>query len=203
MQALRTTSKMASRLGSPSARKIFARSSVPVLSRPLPPGVYFDSRESISLYMRAFRGCGDQGALLRPARRQRERDDRPAAPATIVGTFQRNPSMPDPQTAAPGRLPAVYLGHGAPTLIDDATWPAELAAWAAGLPAAQVDPGRQRALAVGAAHARRHRPGAARLRLLRLPRALLPDPLRLPRRARPGGSGQGVDAAWRARRPAA
>jgi 4,5-DOPA dioxygenase extradiol len=43
-------------------------------------------------------------------------------------------SMPDPQPAAPGRLPAVYLGHGAPTLIDDATWPGELAAWAAAMP---------------------------------------------------------------------
>jgi len=36
--------------------------------------------------------------------------------------------------AVPGRLPAVYLGHGAPTLIDDALWPVELAGWAAALP---------------------------------------------------------------------
>ena len=42
--------------------------------------------------------------------------------------------MPDSQPATPGRLPAVYLGHGAPTLIDDTTWPAELAAWAAAMP---------------------------------------------------------------------
>jgi 4,5-DOPA dioxygenase extradiol len=34
----------------------------------------------------------------------------------------------------PGRMPAIYLGHGAPTLIDDPVWPAELAAWAAALP---------------------------------------------------------------------
>src|ERR1035437_9746969 len=32
------------------------------------------------------------------------------------------------------RLPAVYLGHGAPTLIDDPVWPGELAAWAAEMP---------------------------------------------------------------------
>ena len=39
--------------------------------------------------------------------------------------------MPDP---APTRLPALYLGHGAPTLIDDPVWPTELRAWADGLP---------------------------------------------------------------------
>jgi 4,5-DOPA dioxygenase extradiol len=36
--------------------------------------------------------------------------------------------------AVPGRLPAVYLGHGAPMLIDDELWPVELAEWAAALP---------------------------------------------------------------------
>jgi 4,5-DOPA dioxygenase extradiol len=40
--------------------------------------------------------------------------------------------MPGP--GAPSRLPALYLGHGAPTLLDDPTWPAELAAWSATLP---------------------------------------------------------------------
>jgi len=33
-----------------------------------------------------------------------------------------------------GRMPALYLGHGAPTLLDDQAWPAELAAWARALP---------------------------------------------------------------------
>jgi 4,5-DOPA dioxygenase extradiol len=36
--------------------------------------------------------------------------------------------------ATPTRMPAVYLGHGAPTLVDDPVWPAELAAWSAALP---------------------------------------------------------------------
>jgi 4,5-DOPA dioxygenase extradiol len=31
-------------------------------------------------------------------------------------------------------MPALYLGHGAPTLLDDEKWPAELAAWARDLP---------------------------------------------------------------------
>jgi 4,5-DOPA dioxygenase extradiol len=31
-------------------------------------------------------------------------------------------------------LPAVYLGHGAPPLLDDPVWPAQLASWAAALP---------------------------------------------------------------------
>ena len=33
-----------------------------------------------------------------------------------------------------GRMPAIYLGHGAPPLLDDVLWMAELAAWAAALP---------------------------------------------------------------------
>ncbi|HEV7900083.1 MAG TPA: class III extradiol ring-cleavage dioxygenase [Planosporangium sp.] len=32
------------------------------------------------------------------------------------------------------RMPALYLGHGAPPLVDDPTWTAELAAWAGRLP---------------------------------------------------------------------
>jgi 4,5-DOPA dioxygenase extradiol len=32
------------------------------------------------------------------------------------------------------RLPALYLGHGAPLLLDDPLWPSELATWARSLP---------------------------------------------------------------------
>lgn len=32
------------------------------------------------------------------------------------------------------RLPALYLGHGAPTLLDDELWPKQLADWAAAMP---------------------------------------------------------------------
>ena len=32
------------------------------------------------------------------------------------------------------RIPALYLGHGAPPLVDDPIWPAELAQWASDLP---------------------------------------------------------------------
>jgi 4,5-DOPA dioxygenase extradiol len=52
-------------------------------------------------------------------------------------TVDRAPTA-EPSAGAPadvaGRLPAVYLGHGAPTLIDDELWPVELAEWAAALP---------------------------------------------------------------------
>ena len=41
------------------------------------------------------------------------------------------------QTQVPGRMPAVYLGHGAPPLLDDALWVAELSAWAGALPPAR------------------------------------------------------------------
>jgi 4,5-DOPA dioxygenase extradiol len=34
----------------------------------------------------------------------------------------------------PDRLPALYLGHGAPPLLDDESWPDQLAAWAGHLP---------------------------------------------------------------------
>ena len=40
------------------------------------------------------------------------------------------PSVPGPAA----RLPALYLGHGAPPLLDDALWTAELARWAGRLP---------------------------------------------------------------------
>jgi 4,5-DOPA dioxygenase extradiol len=36
------------------------------------------------------------------------------------------------------RMPAIYLGHGAPPLVDDPLWPAELAAWAQRLPRPQA-----------------------------------------------------------------
>ena len=41
-------------------------------------------------------------------------------------------SSTDPQPS--GRMPAVYLGHGAPILVDDPVWPGQLAAWSAALP---------------------------------------------------------------------
>jgi len=46
----------------------------------------------------------------------------------------------DPQTAprvwteADGPMPALYLGHGAPPLVDDALWTSQLSAWAGELP---------------------------------------------------------------------
>jgi 4,5-DOPA dioxygenase extradiol len=42
--------------------------------------------------------------------------------------------MPEETANLPERLPAVYLGHGAPTLLDDKLWPVELAAWSAAMP---------------------------------------------------------------------
>ena len=42
---------------------------------------------------------------------------------------------PEPK-AAPrgGPLPAIYLGHGAPPLLEEAAWMRELEAWSASLP---------------------------------------------------------------------
>jgi len=44
-----------------------------------------------------------------------------------------------------GRMPALYLGHGSPTLVDDALWPVQLAQWSAELP-------RPKAILVVSAH---------------------------------------------------
>ncbi len=41
------------------------------------------------------------------------------------------PPLPSP---AAGRLPALYLGHGAPPLLDDALWVSQLQTWARALP---------------------------------------------------------------------
>ncbi|WP_426246056.1 dioxygenase [Nocardioides sp. LHG3406-4] len=43
------------------------------------------------------------------------------------------------------RMPALYLGHGAPPLLDDPTWSGQLAAWAADLP-------RPKAILIVSAH---------------------------------------------------
>lgn len=37
-------------------------------------------------------------------------------------------------SAIPGRMPALYLSHGAPPLADDALWTRQLADWSGGLP---------------------------------------------------------------------
>lgn len=53
------------------------------------------------------------------------------------------------QTAAanisPARMPALYLGHGAPMLLEDPTWMGELSGWAATLP-------RPKAILIVSAH---------------------------------------------------
>ena len=43
------------------------------------------------------------------------------------------------------RMPALYIGHGAPPLLDDPVWSAQLAAWAQGLP-------RPKAILIVSAH---------------------------------------------------
>jgi 4,5-DOPA dioxygenase extradiol len=41
--------------------------------------------------------------------------------------------QPD-SSPTPGRMPAIFLGHGAPPLVDDPVWPVQLSAWSAQLP---------------------------------------------------------------------
>ena len=92
--------------------------------------------------------CPESAAVLRKHLRPAEIDVAdtpdfaepiPSQPAPLVTP---RTTVPVP---APDRLPAVYLGHGAPTLIDDPLWPVELAAWSAAMP-------RPRAILVISAH---------------------------------------------------
>ena len=53
------------------------------------------------------------------------------------------------------RMPALYIGHGAPPLLDDPLWSSQLAGLAADLPAPEGDPDRQRPLGVRAGDAQR------------------------------------------------
>jgi 4,5-DOPA dioxygenase extradiol len=42
--------------------------------------------------------------------------------------------MSDLVLPSPSRMPALYVSHGAPALMDDALWPGQLADWARDLP---------------------------------------------------------------------
>ena len=95
-------------------------------------------------------------------------------------TLQAEPANSPPSR----RMPVIFAAHGAPILLDDAAWMGELAAWAGGDAAAAEHPDGLGALGAAADDAGRHAHGAARLRLLRVSRAVLPD--HVPRaRARP------------------
>lgn len=59
--------------------------------------------------------------------------------------FVTSDSAPGAAPADPPRMPALYLGHGAPPLLDDPVWPAQLRAWSSRLP-------RPRAILVVSAH---------------------------------------------------
>lgn len=62
-------------------------------------------------------------------------------PAAAAGAGPRR----GPEAAAPGRMPAIFLAHGAPPLLDMPGWVAELRGWATALP-------RPRAVLVLSAH---------------------------------------------------
>ena len=51
----------------------------------------------------------------------------------VVEAAQRSAAQ-RPWTPSDGTLPALYIGHGAPPLLDDAQWMAQLAAWTHTLP---------------------------------------------------------------------
>ena len=60
--------------------------------------------------------------------------DQPSADATAQPTAPQTGSRTSSAAHTSGRLPAVYLGHGAPILLDDPLWPGQMAEWAAELP---------------------------------------------------------------------
>ena len=99
-------------------------------------------------------------------------------------------SPPPDRSGSPVPMPALYLGHGAPPLLDDPRWVGQLQAWAAALPRPGGDPDRERPLGAGPGDpVRRGRRHSAGVRLLGLRAALLRDDLPHPRRLRPGAAG--------------
>jgi 4,5-DOPA dioxygenase extradiol len=62
----------------------------------------------------------------------------PGASQVAGSAAPEGPALPRRSAASNSnpnaRMPALYLGHGAPTLLDDEKWPAELAEWARSLP---------------------------------------------------------------------
>jgi 4,5-DOPA dioxygenase extradiol len=54
--------------------------------------------------------------------------------AWAMARSQTVTDQPTSPTGKTGRLPALYVGHGAPILLDDPLWPTQLAEWGAALP---------------------------------------------------------------------
>jgi 4,5-DOPA dioxygenase extradiol len=61
---------------------------------------------------------------------------KPQAPPPDVPTGEAATDVAGRARAAadPARMPTIYIGHGAPPLVDDELWVAQLAAWAEALP---------------------------------------------------------------------
>jgi 4,5-DOPA dioxygenase extradiol len=55
-------------------------------------------------------------------------------PATASAPAPGASSAPERRAAAARPMPAIYLGHGAPPLLEDPVWMAELGGWAGALP---------------------------------------------------------------------
>jgi 4,5-DOPA dioxygenase extradiol len=70
-----------------------------------------------------------------------------AVPASTTSATATAGTAAAPSSTAPAdtRIPALYLGHGAPPLLEDGTWMAELSGWAASLP-------RPKAILIVSAH---------------------------------------------------
>ena len=51
---------------------------------------------------------------------------------TSAASAAPDPARTDQRSGAP--MPAIYLGHGAPPLLDDQEWMTELGGWAGSLP---------------------------------------------------------------------
>lgn len=59
--------------------------------------------------------------------------------------YPTGPTRAPTSGPTPGRMPALYIGHGSPHLFDDPVWTTQLAAWAGDLP-------RPRAILIVSAH---------------------------------------------------
>src|SRR3990170_3286394 len=81
---------------------------------------------------RPYTAVGRSGTAPSASVFARRRGSPAEIPVTVRGLTWRMQS--ETTQSNNGTMPAIYLGHGAPPLLDDAQWMGELATWAKGLP---------------------------------------------------------------------
>ena len=94
---------------------------------------------------RELLGLGAGAALLAACSRKAPSETESALPASKAGAPQARASSRPLAPKVAGRMPALFLAHGSPMLLDDVTWKSELRSWGKSL-------GKPKALLFVSAH---------------------------------------------------